>query len=310
MYAVIFAAINYVVMFPLHFYRSFLVEHKYGLSNQTLPAWIKDELKGGVLSLPVFLAGVGIFYFLLIRTGQAWWLWLALVWLAFTLIFMRIMPTVIIPLFYKYSKVSDQTVADKIKDTARRAGILLLDVFVVDFSKKTKKANAAVVGIGRSRRVLLTDNLLAGFTLGEIDSVVAHEFAHHRLRHLAKLIAFSIISNAVGFYILNLCMGALVGFLHADRLTDIRIFPSFMTVLFLFGLFLMPIQNAYSRMLEKEADLAAVELTGDKESFATCMEKLAKSNLSDPNPPALIKYLFFSHPPISERIAYVRNASL
>jgi len=301
-YVVLFLFIRYLFNLPLTFYGSYVLEHKFALSNQTLGDWIKDEVKSNLISLVVFIFLVNVFYLMLRKSGPLWWIWLALCWMLFTVVFTRIMPTLIIPLFYKYKPLSNANLKDRIQALAKKSAIKLMDVFQIDFSKKTKKANAAVVGIGKSRRVILTDTLLENFSEDEIGTVCAHEFAHHKLLHILKIITFSSILTAIGFYILSLTMQKIALTFAAEAIYDIGIFPSFMIVFFVFSLFIMAIQNAYSRMLEKEADIFAIDVTSNTKAFISVMEKLAKLNLADVDPPKLIKYIFYNHPPISERI--------
>lgn len=301
-YIALFSLLHYAVSLPAHYYSSYMLEHKFSLSNQNLYSWGKDELKKGIISFLIFLCIINIFYFLLRLTGGLWWIWLAAFWVLFTVIFTRLVPTLIIPLFYKYSVLENANLKKRIKDTAKKAAIDLIDIFQIDFSKKTKKANAAVVGMGKSRRVLLADTLLTNFSDDEIESVCAHEFAHHKLYHMLKHIIFSSVLTAVGFYILSLLMQRIVITFHADAIYDLKIFPSFMIVLFIFNFFMMPVDNAFSRMLEKEADMLCLDLTGNPQAFIHTMDKLARMNLSDRNPPKIIKHMFYSHPPISERI--------
>ncbi|MDD4203105.1 MAG: M48 family metallopeptidase [Candidatus Omnitrophica bacterium] len=307
LYALLFSVINYWAGFPLHFYETFFIEHKYGLSNQDLLAWTKDEIKKNIISGIIFLLFVLLFYYVLKSTGQYWWLILAFFWMLFTLFFSRIMPTVILPLFYKYSDVDDDQLKADISKLAKESGIKILDIFKINFSLKTKKANAAVIGIGKSRRVILADTLLANFSKQQILSVCAHEFGHHKRAHMPKLIVFSCVSTALSFYLLNVCLDRIVVLCNASSIYDIKIFPSFLLVLYVFSLIMMPIQNWFSRKLEVEADLFALLKTKDIGAFKGVMQKLGEMNLADVDPPKIFKYLFYSHPPISERIAFAEK---
>ncbi len=309
-YAIVFSTIQYLIAFPSHFYGSFLLEHRYGLSNQTITGWIADEFKKNMISVPVFMGFIVLFFFLLKIAGALWWIWATAIWLLFSLGFTRIMPTLIIPLFYKYSPIDNQALKDRIMSAARTAGIKLIDVFRINLSSKTKKANAAVVGIGGSRRVLLADTLMDNFTDDEILAVAAHEFAHHSLRHIPKLITGSVIATASGFYILSLLMNGVMAWLGAEYVYDMRLLPAFLFILTVFNLLVMPAQNWFSRFLEKEADLKAIEVTRDPSAFISVMEKLGKMNLSDFDPPRIMKYLFYDHPTLKERIDMARAFSI
>jgi len=304
LYLIIFSLTHYFFVFPLHFYSSFVLDHKYGLSNLSLSGWFKDELKKSILSGAVFFALIMIFYVLLRNSGGLWWVYLTVIWLLMTIFFAKIIPVAVIPLFYKYSHIESESLKKKITDVAGRYGISLLGVFRINFSKNTKKANAALVGMGGTRRIILSDTLIDNFSEDEITVVAAHEFAHHKLKHIPRLIAVHTISTLIGFYYLNLLMEKIMIWVKAGNVYDIILLPSFLLVITLLGLVLMPIQNAYSRALEKQADLDAIMLTGQRDVFVSVMNKLANNNMSDRKPPFLIKILFFDHPSIDERIAY------
>jgi len=306
-YLLIFSAVNYLVTLPLHFYGSFIIEHRFSLSRQSFKNWVKDEVKKTLLSVPIFICVIAGFYAIVRSTGGLWWIFAAVGWFFFTVIFTRIMPTVIIPLFYKYSKLERAELVGKIVDCAGKAGIKELSVFSLDLSSKTKKANAALVGLGGSRRVVLGDTLISNFTDDEIVSVCAHEFAHHVHRHIAKLIAFSCLATGAGFFVLNLFLNLIVTAFHAEAVYDIVIFPVLMIILTLSNLVFMPVQSAYSRKLEREADMSAINLTANPAAFISVMDKLADMNLSDRNPPLFIKWIFYDHPTIDERIAMARS---
>lgn len=301
-YFTIFSLFYYIFSFPLNFYSSYILEHKFSLSNQNFFDWTKDEFKRNVISFIISLLMIHGFYLLLRKSGDLWWIWTALAWIVFNVIFAKILPVFIIPLFYKYSELDDINLKRRIKDLASKAAIKLIDVFQIDLSSKTKKANAALVGMGKSRRVIIADNLINDFSEDEIETVCAHEFAHHKLFHIWKIIFTFGAFSLVGFYALNFLMRKIVATLGASARYDIKIFPMILLILFIFTIFIKPIQNAYSRMLERKADRFALDLTDNPAAFISLMRKISKMNLSDENPPKIIKYLLYDHPPISERI--------
>ncbi|MDD5439316.1 MAG: M48 family metallopeptidase [Candidatus Omnitrophica bacterium] len=301
-YLAVYGLISYGVFFPLHFYSSYRLEHRFSLSRQTFGAWLKDEAKKAFLQGALFLSIMTAWYAILRYGGTMWWAYTAAGYLVFSVVFTRLMPTLLIPLFYKYTAIERPDLAGKIVAIAERAGIKALGVFGINLGAKTRKANAALVGIGASRRVILSDTLLSNFTDDEIVSVAAHEFGHHALGHIGKLIVFSCCATALGFYGLSLFMNFLVAAVHAGGIYDIRLFPVLMLIFTLGNLFFMPVFSACSRRFERQADLYCIRLTGNASSFVSAMDKLASLNLADRNPPALIKYLFYDHPTIEERI--------
>jgi len=301
LYLVIFSLLHYALYFPLHLYAAFLLEHKFELSNQSIFAWLKDDIKGALLSLGMFLVFAHVLYIFLRNFTGTWWVWMAVFWFGVTVIIVRITPIIIIPLFFKYSPVTDALKA-KIMKLAEACGVKIIDVFSINLSKKTRKLNAAVVGMGKTRRVLFADNLLREFTDEEVAGVTAHEFAHHKMRHLWKHIAFGAGLTFLSFYALHLALLKISAFLGAEFVYDIKIFPAIMLVLFIAGLLTLPLGNAFSRKLERDADLFALKATGNKEAFISLMRKLARANLAEANPSRLVKVFFYDHPPISERI--------
>ena len=305
-YLIIFSFLYYAFNLPLHFYSSFMLEHKFNLSRQNLFNWLMDEIKGGVLSLILFLVFVHALYFLMKRFDMTWWAWMALFWFLVTIIIAKVTPVLVIPLFFKYSPVTEG-LRSRIMALAAKCGMKIINVYKIDFSKKTRKLNAAVVGLGNTRRVILADNLINEFTSEEVEGVLAHEFGHHELRHIQKTIVFGIITTFLSFYILYVASSQVASFFGVEGVSDITIFPSFMLILFVMSFLILPAQNGFSRALERSADLFALRTTGDKETFISLMRKLADKNLADPDPPKIIKFLFYSHPPISERIDMARK---
>ncbi len=297
----VFGILYYVFELPLRFYSGFILEHKFRLSNMRILAWFSDDIKKGVLSLAMFVVFMQALYFFLRNFAASWWVWIAAFYLLATVVLARITPLVVIPLFFKYHPVGDDLKNNIIK-LSEKCGIKVLDVYKIDFSRKTSKLNAAVVGMGRTRRVLLADNLVESFTYDEIAGVLAHEFGHHKMFHIWKLLAFGTLSTFFSFFVLYLVSAPVAASLGAERVYDISIFPAFMLILFLATFALGPLQNAFSRRLERNADLFALKAIKNRDIFISLMRKLAERNLSDPNPPAFVKFLFYDHPPISERI--------
>jgi len=306
-YAVFFGFVYYVATFYLNFYRGYIIEHRFGLSNQSLSNWIKDELKRIVFSLIVFLVFIEFLYLLLRISPNFWWLFISLGWVLFTIVLAQLAPILIIPLFFKYEHLGDNDLKKRLIRLAKRFGVKLLDVFKIKLSAKTKKANAALVGMGKTRRVLLGDTLLENYTKDEVEVVLAHELAHHKLAHIWKLVLFGGLSTVLVFFLSKLSLVYLLGLFKFDTIENIAIFPSIMFFLSLFGFLISPVQNAFSRRLERSADLFALKITRLPEAFISCMNKLARQNLADPAPSEFIEIMLYDHPPISKRIAMAKK---
>jgi STE24 endopeptidase len=208
----------------------------------------------------------------------------------------------IIPIFFKYIPIENKELKERILDLARRARVPLTDVCQIDLSTKTKKANAALVGLGRTRKVILADTLTNEFTIEEVEAVVAHEFGHFKYRHIWQLLAFSGAVTLAGFYILSLVADKAVNLTGASGLDDLYLFPVLLLLMIFFGLIILPWQNLFSRVLERQADRFTLDITSDAGTFISVMRKLASMNLADVDPSWWRKVLFYDHPPIAERI--------
>jgi STE24 endopeptidase len=293
--------------FPLTFYRSFKLEHKFSLSNQKLSDWLLDQLKSGLITYIISLILLGSFYFILKNNPRIWWLIVSLLWIFFSVILSKLTPVVIIPLFFKYKKLTDEGLRQRIIRLAEKMRVGILDVFEIDFSKKTLKANAAFVGIGSTRRVILADTLKEKYSADEIEIILAHEFAHYRFRHLGKLIITNSLAIILSFYCIFHTSVYFLNIFGLSSLSDIAALPLIMFYLVIFSLVLGPFENYISRRLEKNADLLALKETQNPKAFISMMDKLSTQNLADRAPHPLIKFFFFDHPPVDERIRLAQN---
>jgi STE24 endopeptidase len=302
LYLAIAGVIYYLIDFPLNFYQSFTLEHKFNLSNQKLKDWFKDQVLAGLLSYIFALILLGCFYYILRHFFKSWWLVISLFWILFSLVLTKITPILIIPLFFKYKKLQDESLKKRIMGLAEKMRIKILDCFEIDFSKKTLKANAAFTGWGSSRRVILADTLKDKYTHEEIEVIIAHEFAHYKMKHLFKSMAVNSLMIVAIFYFLYLTNDAILKVFKLSSLWDIAALPVVLIYFVILGTLMQPFENYISRRFEREADTAALKVTGNKEAFISMMEKLSSQNLADRNPHPVIKFFFFNHPPIQERI--------
>lgn len=298
-----FLYIGYAILtFPFSIYRGYILEHKFSLSRQSFKEWFLDYLKGQAISFLISLLVVSVFYILLKTSAQLWWLYISLFWIFFSIVLAKLLPIVIIPLFFKYKNISDGALKDRILRLAEKMKIRLLDIFEIDFSRKTAKANAALVGWGKTKRVILADTLKDKYTYDEIEVILAHEFAHFRLKHLIKLILINSLVTLSVFYFIYKTNSIVLGFFGFASISDIAALPVIFLYFVFFSIIFTPLQNYLSRMMERNADKMAIENTVFKDAFISLMEKLSTQNLSDRNPNPIIKFFFFDHPPIDERI--------
>ena len=307
--AFIYAASLEVLTLPLDFWSGFILEHRYQLSNQTLLQWIWRQIKGYLVGGPIGLVLLLGLYCLLWFGGNWWWLWAAAGWLAVTLVLGQLMPVLILPLFYKVTSLNESTLLERLKRLAAGTGLNIEGVYRLHLSAETRKANAALAGLGRTRRVLLGDTLLDQFTPEEIEVVFAHEVGHHVHRHLPKMVFLSVLLAGTGFWLADVVLRHTAQALHyassgsMPAYQDPSALPLLMLVLSVFGLILMPLQNAISRYFERQCDRYALERTGLAEAYRSAFIKLARINKSDPDPHPVVVWLFEDHPPIRRRLA-------
>ena len=173
-YGLAIFCLYFILNFPFELYRSYTVEHHFGLSNEKFSQWLKDQIKEFFVGFSIFIILIESFFYFLRQYPDRWWWFCSLFWIFFSLILARIFPVLIIPLFFKYKRITDENLRQRILNLASRIGIRILDVYEINFSKKTTKANAALVGLGKSKRVVLTDTLQGKFSPEEIEVILAH----------------------------------------------------------------------------------------------------------------------------------------
>jgi STE24 endopeptidase len=308
-YLLVFLAGYSLFFLGLDFYSDVVLERRYGLSNQTIAGWLVRSAKQWLLAAVMALGTFNLLYLLIRVTPEEWWLFAAVGWFVLLVLVSKITPALIVPLFYKLHPLTDRDLAERLLDLAERCGVRVTRVFEIRLSKETKKANAAVVGLGRERRILIGDTLLDLCTHDEIEAVFAHELGHVALRHGWKLLGIAAASSVVGFYLLHLLLGssaAGLGFAGAD---DIGAVPLLLLWIGLFSLAARPLQAALSRHFEKQADLFILGRVEKPESLISALAKLAGRNLADPEPSRLVELLFYDHPPIAKRIAYLQHSA-
>jgi STE24 endopeptidase len=292
-----------IVGLPIDFWSGYLIEHQYQLSNQTFAGWLwkrtKGWLVGGILG---FLLLTGL-YAVLWATGDWWWLWATVGWLLVTLVLGQLLPILILPLFYKVTRLEETSLQERLQNLTVGTGLAVEGVYRLHLSEETKKANAALAGLGRTRRVLLGDTLLDKFTPEEIEVVFAHEVGHHVHKHLPKMIAVRVVLTLAGFALVDALLRWAAPALGYRGFDDPAALPLFLSVLSLFGLALMPAQNLLSRRFEHQCDRYALDRTGNLAAYRSAFIKLAQMNKADPDPHPWIVWLFYDHPTIRARLA-------
>lgn len=293
---------------PLGYYSGYIHEHKWGFSNHTVKSWIWDELKSFCVSTIFLLVITGFLFWIWQVSPHNWWLWSGMAAAGFGVILTTIFPVVILPLFNDYDTIEDSELVWKLSDILGRAGLKASGFYVQDMSRQTKKENAFLAGLGKTRRVVLADNLMKNMAISEIAAVIAHEVGHYRHRHTWKQILIGSIQQFILFYILDRTMAGLFPHFLESTVWNLTLFPLFILTLSLLStlLFSLPTKTL-SRYFERQADRASLELAPDREAFQTALAGLANRNLSNAYPPWWIKLLYYSHPPIGERLDFAQK---
>ena len=297
-----------ILSLPFEFWSGFVLEHRYGLSNQRFWRWLWKEAKGWMLGAPLLIVIVLGLYTVLWFTGDWWWLVAAAGWLLLTLILAKILPVLILPLFYKVTRLDDAALLGRLQRLAEGTGLGIEGVYKLHLSDETRKANAALAGLGKSRRVLLGDTLISEFTPEEIEVVFAHEVGHHVHRHLLQLIAMQVVLTTAGLWLASRVLNATATRLGYPGPTDPSAFPLLLLVLLGFGLILLPMKNAISRWFERQCDRYALVRTGNADAYRSAFAKLGRLNKADAEPHPLLVWLLHDHPPIAQRIAAADRA--
>jgi len=308
-FAAIFGGLYSLLTLPLSYYSGFVLPHRFDQSNQTLRDWIIDGLKGLAVGAPIGLLLLELLYLALRLTGELWWLWAAGGMLVFSVLLSNLAPVLIMPIFNKYVPLGDEhaDLEERLLKLAEQANTKVRGVFKFDMSRRTKSANAALTGIGNTRRIVLGDTLIDEFTNDEIETVLAHELGHHVHNDLPLLIGLGTLTTTVGLYLASLILNWAIGFFGLSGPADIAALPALGLILGAYGLVTMPLENAISRWRENMADDYSLQTTGKNEAFASAFTRLANQNLGEVDPENWVVFLFYSHPPLGQRIEKARS---
>ena len=297
-WAAVVTVVAYLVQLPLAIWRNLTRERAWGFSHQTTRSWLADSAKGLAVTL-VFTAGAWTAAVGLARAFPGWWpLAAGLALAAGVLVLSFVAPVVLEPIFNRFRPLEDDQLAAELRALGEHAGVPVRHVLVADASRRTTKVNAYVSGLGRTRRVVLYDTLLAEAQAPEVKLIVAHELGHRRERHVLKGTLLAMLGAAIAVVVLWATLGT--------RVASPRVLPQVLllfTALELVGL--APLA-ALSRRWERSADRWSLELTGDLGAFERAHVELARRNLSDLAPPRIVYLLLFSHPTPRERLAFGR----
>jgi len=286
-------------------YYGFRLERGFKLSNQRFRSWAWDEVKGFLVGMVLATIVVELLYYTIREWPQHWWM---LAWVLFMGLFVllaQLAPVLLFPIFYKFEPLDNEDLRRRLVVLSERAGTRVRGVYRWKLSEKSKKANAALTGLGATRRIILADTLLDNYSPDEIEAVLAHELGHHVHRHILKSIFVQAAITFVGFWAANWALHFAIErhLFDFDGLHDFANLPLLALVSVVLSFLLMPALNAYSRYNERQADRYAFESIASLEPFISSMNKLAEQNLAERTPSKWVEWYFHSHPSVSKRLA-------
>ncbi|HZQ20976.1 MAG TPA: M48 family metallopeptidase [Terriglobales bacterium] len=303
LYVLMLLVLSKIVGLGLDYY-GFQLEHRYQLSNQKLGGWIWDEAKGFLLTAILGSALIELLYFIIRVFPEHWWLIAWAGFLGIAVLLAQLAPVVFFPIFYKFEPLPDEQLKKRLVGLSERAGTHVRGVYKWHLSEKSKKANAALTGLGNTRRIILADTLLENYSADEIEAVLAHELGHHVHRHILKSIGVQAAVTFIGFWAANWTLHYAINRWHIfDTLSDFANLPLFVLTFTVLSFLLMPALNALSRFHERQADRYAFENIAGVAPFISSMNKLADQNLAERVPSPWVEWWFHSHPAIARRIA-------
>ena len=294
---------------PFDIYHTFVLEKKYGFSTITWKLWLTDLIKSVIISAVLMGILLSAFMAFILYLPKSWWFWAWIFFTSFEILLMWLYPVVIAPLFNKYEPIKDEALKEKIEALLAKVGLKAKGIFQVDEGKRSKHTNAYFTGIGKTKRIVLFDTLLASHSQEEILAVLAHEIGHWKKKHILKQLIFMIAASLVGFYLVYL----LVNWPPLYSTFGLRQTPVYAGLLLVsvyfscIGFFFSPLGAFISRRYEREADKMAMELVGTSEPMISALKRLAKDNLSNLHPHPWYVWFYYSHPPLLERIEYLKS---
>ena len=291
-----------VFLFPFSYYSGYVLESYYNLSNQSFGSWCIDYTKSLLIDLFVLSFLFSVLYIFLRLIPEVWWLVGTGFYLLFSIVFSFITPILIFPIFYNLEPLEDSNLEEKVNDIIKSAGIKISGVYSWGLADKTKTANAAFVGIGRTKRIILSDTLLDNYSDNEILAVVAHEVGHCKNYDITRLIIVNTLLSFTGFYLADLFLQFSIKWVNLDSIYDISGLPLLFYSVMFFSIISMPIFNGYSRKREFAADAYVVDSSGTAENLISALNKLSKQNLSVRDPNKWIEFFLHSHPSVKKRV--------
>jgi STE24 endopeptidase len=306
-----------IIGLPFAWYAQFNLEDRFGFNTISLKTWILDRVKGFLLAVLLGFPLLALMLKLIEWTGQNWWIWAAILVIAFQLLLLLIAPAVIMPLFNKFTPLPEGSLRARLSALAQRTDYPTRSIEVMDGSKRSRHSNAFFTGFGRFRKIVLFDTLVAQLVEPELESVLAHEIGHYKKRHVVKLLGVSIFSMVTTFAVLAWLAHqewffSAFGFEYHAGFAAWHIVPAMLCLGLLgetIGFWFSPFLHVWSRRFEYEADTFARAVIGSAEPLIQALRKLTEKNLSNLTPHPLYSCFYYSHPTLLEREQALQRAS-
>ena len=302
-YIAVFQIGVFVLSLPLSFYGGYIHEHKWNFSNHTIKSWFWEKIKSFFVGLILMWIVLGLLFWIWDVFPQYWWLAAGCGMVLFSVVFATLFPVVVLPIFNKYTPIVERDLSDSLNKILKEGGLRSSGFFKEDMSRQTKKENAFLTGLGKTRRVVIGDNLMDNMNIEEVSTILAHEVGHYKHRHIWKGVALGTAQQFIVFFIVHSMMLSLFPQFLSSPQWNLTVFPYFIILVggisgFLFG----PLGQAFSRFFERQADQYALSSSINPRDFASALAGIANRNLSNAYPHKWVKILFYSHPPIGERL--------
>ncbi len=309
-YGLVFGGVLVILSLPLSYYEGFILPHRFETSTQVLSSWISDQVKAGLIGGVLGGLVLEIIYAVLRTYPDSWWLWVAIILLVFNVLLSNLAPVLLMPLFYKFIPLGEEytDLSQRLLKLADNARTHVRGVYKFDMSRRTKSANAALAGLGNTRRIILGDTLLNQFSADEIETVMAHELGHQVNHDIPTGIVVESLLTLGGLFLASIVLRWGANAFGFSGPADIAALPVFLLAMGLYGLITMPLTNGFSRWRERRADEYALQAARNPGAFETAMTRLANQNLADADPEPWVEFLLYSHPALSKRIAMARTA--
>lgn len=307
LYAAILIAGYSLILLPIELYEDYFLPRKYGLLAQGRGDWLRDKMQSASLELLLGVAMLVALYWVMGRFPQSWWLLASLLVMLLTVLATDLAPVVFFPLFFKMRPLADESLRERLIRMVERAKVRAFGVYTIESGRRWAGANAGLMGLGRTRRIVITDTLVSAYSPEEIEAVVAHELGHDRHGDILRLMGFQSTLVLIGFYLLHMVLGLMEPVLKYAGPADVGTFPLLALFAFLYVLLVSPLMNAYSRRLEGNADRYALRLTDNPGAFASVMARLTDQYLADANPAKWVEILSYDHPSYHRRLARIES---